>query len=178
MANGLGEYFGSQAQAGAHPIDPNPTRGSVTRRPASPPATGGMGEYFSQSGVGATSTGGMGEYFAQNGMGAVNLGPVRRPGTLRRMASRVSPLAGSLGDASDVLDQAKSGMVTGVAAATTLTALLFATGLRFGAGWIVGKALAPSKAEERTYSWAGAVGTVLFGPLALGAEALYAQNRK
>lgn len=168
MANGLGEYFGPQAQqqaaqAGAPQLDPRPTRNSVLAPPAGLPQTSGMGEYFSQ-----------------NGMGAWNLGPVahRRPGAFRKIATKVSPLAGALGDVSDVLTDAKSGMVTGLAAATTVTTTLLGMGLRFGAGWIVGKALAPNRSDEKAYMWGGAIASTVFGSIGLGVTALVAQNTK
>jgi hypothetical protein len=148
----------------------------VLQRPESIPPTSGTGEYFAQNGMGMAS--GTGEYFAQNGMGAYNLGPVgpRQRGTFRKVASRVSPFAGALGEATDVISETKAGVLTGVAAATTLTTILLGMGLRFGAGWIVGKALAPSRAEERTYTWGGAIASVLLGSVGLGATALVAQN--
>jgi len=177
MTNGLGEYFGPQMQqaaAGSPALDPYPTRTSVRQRPEALPPTNGTGEYFAQNGMGAFGPGVMG------GMGAYNMGPVgpRPRGAFRKVASKVSPLAGALGDASDVISDAKAGVVTGVAAATTLTALLLGMGLRFGAGWIVGKALAPSRAEERAYTWGGAIASVVFGSVGLGVEALVAQNMK
>jgi len=171
MANGLGEYFGPQAAAaGAPSLAPHPSL--VRERPESIHAASGTGEYFAQNGIG--------EYFAQNGMGAYNLGPVgpRRPGAFRKITSKVSPFAGALGEAADVITETKAGVLTGVAAATTLTTILLGMGLRFGAGWIVGKALAPSRGDERTYSWGGAIASVLIGSVGLGVTALVAQNAK
>lgn len=184
MANGLGEYFGQlDAAAPAPPLPPaSPqaqfapppaTRASVQETPPGMPHLRGTGEYFAQNG--------MGEYFGQNGMGAVNLGPaapLRRPGGFRRAASRVSPLAGALGDASDVVSDAKAGAITGVAAATTVTVILLGMGLRFGSGWIVGKALAPSDGEEKAYAWGGALASTFLGAVGLGATALIAANAR
>jgi hypothetical protein len=162
--NGLGEYFGNQA-AGAAPALAAP---SPTQRPSAPGRA--QGEYFAQP----VSTG-TGEYFAQNGFGAMQ---VRRPGAVKRLARQVSPFAGALGDATDILDQSKAGMVTGVAAATTLTAIVAMVAIRFGSGWLVGKALAPSAADEKKYAWAGGLGSVFFGTLGLGVEAIVANNAR
>lgn len=176
MANGLGEYFGPHAHpgiqaaaAGAPSFESPPSPTSVLQRPEGMRAASGTGEYFAQSGIGA---------FGMNGMGAYNMGPVgpRQRGTFRKVASRVSPFAGALGEATDVISETKAGVLTGVAAATTLTTILLGMGLRFGAGWLVGKALAPGRADERTYSWGGAIASVLLGSVGLGATALVAQN--
>lgn len=183
MGNGLGEYFGEGAAMGAlpqHPganpvppsFDPPVTRTSVTMPPSHMPQLSGTGEYFAQNGMGI---------FGPAGMGAFNLGPVpapRQPGAFRKVASRVSPFAGALGDMGDVITDAKSGFVSGAAAATTLTGIILGMGLRFGAGWIVGKALAPSAKDEKAYTWGGAIVSVLFGSVGLGIEALVAQNAR
>lgn len=188
MANGLGEYFGQPdslapampspppappARAPAQFAPPPVSRTSVLETPPGMQPPRATGEYFAQNG--------MGEYFGQNGMGAVNLGPVgpmRRPGGFRRVAARVSPFAGALGDASDAVSDAKAGAITGVAAATTVTAILIGMGLRFGSGWIVGKALAPSNDRETTYAWGGALASTFLGSIGLGATALIAANAR
>lgn len=184
MPTGLGEYFSDVAPqqapglhpgatAGAPALEPPVTRTSVLMPPAGLPQIQGTGEYFAQNGLG--------EYFAQNGMGAFNGGPVppaRKPGAFRKVASRVSPFAGALGDMGDVISDTKSGFISGAAAATTLTGIILGMGLRFGAGWIVGKALAPSAKDEKAYTWGGAIGSVLFGSVGLGIEALVAQNAR
>lgn len=181
MANGLGEYFGqpdmlappgpAPAAGAPAPFPPPPvSRTSVLE---TPPPRRGAGEYFAQSG--------MGEYFGQNGMGAVNLGPAptrRRQGGFRRAAAGVSPFAGALGDAADAVSDAKAGAITGVAAASTVTAILIGMGLRFGSGWIVGKALAPSDDRVQTYAWGGALASTFFGSIGLGATALIAANAR
>jgi hypothetical protein len=183
MANGLGEYFSDQsilANVGVPASQPSPQAG-FGAGPGAPP--------FAQPPVTRTSVletpPGMGEtgmgIFAPNGMGAFNLGPVhprRPPGAFRRAASRVSPFAGALGDAGDAINDAKSGAITGVAAAATVTAILVGMGLRFGAGWVVGKALAPSDAEESKYAWGGALASTFFGSIGLGVEALVAANAR
>lgn len=186
MANGLGEYFGQGAlgapQAPSLPAPavphafepPAATRTSVLAPPPSlPQLRGATGEYFAQNG--------MGEYFSQNGLGAMNLGPVpgaRKPGTFRRAAAGVSPFAGALGEMGDAISDARAGAITGLAAGTTVTVLLIGLGLRFGAGWIVGKALAPSGADENKYAWGGALASTVFGSVGLGVEALIAANAR
>lgn len=170
MPNGLGEYFGPQAQqqaAAGVPATP-PSRTSVLATPESMPSTSGVGEYFAQDGTGLM------------GMGAFNLGAARnrRPGAFRRATSKVSPLANALGDATDLLSDARSGVTSGLSTATALTSSLIHLGLIFGAGWLVGKALAPSKAEEKTYAIGGGIASVLGGSLGLGATALVAQWKK
>lgn len=185
MANGLGEYFGEQSAFSAAQPRPSPapvagpqfapapvSPASVLQTPPSMRQVSGTGEYFAQNGMGM---------FQQNGMGAFNLGPVRprgAPGAFRRAAGRVSPFVSGLGDATDAISDARAGAITGVAAATTVTALLFWTGLRFGAGWMVGKALAPSDESESKYAWGGALAATFFGAVGLGAEALIAANAR
>lgn len=181
MNNGLGEYFSDQAALPAAPQHPAmsgptafespvpPTRNTPLVPSARLPQISGMGDT------------GMGIFGPTTGMGAFNMGPVpppRQPGAFRRVASRVSPFAGALGDMGDVISDAKSGFVSGAAAATTLTGIILGMGLRFGAGWIVGKALAPSAKDEKAYTWGGAIGSVLFGSIGLGIEALVAQNAR
>ena len=176
MGNGLGEYFGSAAMQ-APPQSPAGV-GAPTAFESPIPPTRTTPLVPSPR---LPQTSGLGEYFSQNGMGAFNLGPVptpRQPGAFRKVASRVSPFAGALGDVSDVISDTRSGMITGVAAATTLTGILFAMGLRFGAGWLVGKAVAPSAKDEKLYTWGGAIASMLFGSIGLGVEALVAQNAR
>jgi len=170
MGNGLGEYFGDAATGAAPTFEPPATRTSVHTPPAHLPQISGTGDYSGQNGMGI---------FGPAGMGAVNLGPVpprRAPGAFRKVASRVSPFAGALGDMGDVISDTKSGFISGAAAATTLTGIILGMGLRFGAGWIVGKALAPSAKDEKAYTWGGAIASVVFGSIGLGIEALVAQN--
>ena len=181
MGNGLGEYFGDAAMqsqpgsVGAAAASPFERPGPVTQATPLIPSghthpTSGTGEYFAQNGMGI---------FGPAGMGAFNAGPVpRRPGAFRKVASRVSPFAGALGDMGDVISDTKSGFISGAAAATTLTGIVLGMGLRFGAGWVVGKALAPTAKDEKAYTWGGAIASVLFGSIGLGIEALVAQNAR
>jgi hypothetical protein len=182
MSQGLGEYFSQAPALDTHAGAPAPTAGppafeSPVSRASVLQTPPGMEQLRGESGFGQNGMG----YFAQNGMGAFNLGPVpppQRHGAFRRAASRVSPFAGALGDASDAVSDAKSGAITGVAAATTVTVILVGMGLRFGAGWVVGKALAPSDADEGTYAWGGALASTFFGSIGLGVTALVANNAR
>jgi formiminotetrahydrofolate cyclodeaminase len=56
--------------------------------------------------------------------------------------------------------------------------LLIGMGVRFGAGWLVGKALAPSAADENKYAWGGGLASAFFGAVGLGVEALVAANAR
>lgn len=182
MNNGLGEYFSDQAAVmpspQQHPAMSGPTAfesplPTTRTTPLSPPS-----RLPQISGMGET---GMGIFGPTTGMGAFNMGPVpapRRAGAFRKVASRVSPFAGALGDMGDVISDTKSGFISGAAAATTLTGIILGMGLRFGAGWIVGKALAPTAKDEKAYTWGGAIGSLLFGSIGLGVEALVAQNAR
>ena len=78
----------------------------------------------------------------------------------------------------DLGDEAKSGLTSGAAAATSLTASLIGLGLRFGSGWLVGGMLAPNRGDQRKYEWGGAIGAVLLGVYGLGIEAVVAQQIK
>lgn len=163
MSMGLGEYF-SEGMGSVRAPDPDPT--PLPRGPAAPPPA-------------PAPQSGMGEYFAQNGLSAVNYGPIgggRKP--VRTLARKLSPAIGALGDAGDVISDTKAGVVTGAAAAVTLTTILVGLGLRFGAGWIVGKKLSPNAASERKYAWGGAIGSVFLGTLGLGIEALVADHAR
>jgi Na+-driven multidrug efflux pump len=184
MANGLGEYFSQtamlEAPPGAQPgaPAPAPTAGALPQFAPPPSRTSVLATPPSMEQISGTGMG----YFGPTGMGAYNAGPVpgapRRPGGFRRAVSRVSPFAGALGDASDAVSDAKAGAITGVAAATTVTVILIGMGLRFGSGWIVGKALAPSGEDEGTYAWGGALASTFFGAVGLGVTALVAGNAR
>lgn len=89
-----------------------------------------------------------------------------------RAVEHISPVAGALGDAADVAAQKSSGEIGAGAAAAAAAGILVGLGLRFAAGYFVGKALAPSEDAESRYAWGGAVAGTFLGVYGLAGEAV------
>lgn len=143
-----------------------------------------MGEYVTEQnapgmhGYGAPPDPSMG------GMGSLVQYPVgayggRRPrGSAMKVAAAISPLMGALGDAADAVAQKQEANTAGessVGAGIALAAIFAGLVLRGGAGYLVGRQLAP-RGEETAYAWGGVAASILFGSLGLGVEALIASN--
>lgn len=170
MNGGLGEYFGGQGAVA--PLAPSagsalPALPAEGQWPAPPPpapiqrSAGGTGRYFGP--------------MAAGGLGASTWPLPRSSGAAWKVATSLSPMAGALGDTADVLRRKQVGEIGPIAATVNLGAIVIGIGLRAGAGYFVGRALAPSGRDASTYAWVGAAASVLFGSLGLGAQALYAQ---
>ena len=116
---------------------------------------------------------GVGEYF-ESGLGA----PAPKGGTAWRLASSVSPVAGALGQTADTLADQRNGVVSGVVAGATIAFLIAGLGLRLGAGYIAGKAMAPTPEQEGAFGWGGAIGSLFLGSLGIGITGLVALSRE
>ena len=152
-------------------------------------AAAGMGEYGSPdafeaaAGFGAAQGIAPFEAAAGMGMGSYHTYPVRRGSTALRTMAAFSPLAGALGQVADAVSEKKqaeqAGMISaGVATGVVVTAVLVGLVLRGGAGYIVGKAIAPSEKDETAYAWGGVLASIFLGSLGLGIEALVAGSRR
>jgi len=165
--DGLGEYFGQgggDLSAVALP--------QHTGLPSAPPVPLPMPVQRGEP------TGGLGGYFGRGGAPAHAWTPQRRSGSAWKMAASLSPVAGALGDTADVLSRKRLGEVGPVMATVNMTAILVGLVLRGGAGYLVGTALAPSAKDERAYAWTGAAASLFLGSLGLGAQALYARQKR
>jgi len=156
---------------------------------ARPAAVRGMGEYVTEQnapgvqGVGNApdpSMGGYGSlvsYPVNSFSGATGRAP---RGNMMKIAAAVSPFAGALGDAADAMAQKQEATQSGDTAAklgagVALGLIGLALVLRGGAGYVVGRAVAP-RGEETAYAWAGVFASIFFGSLGLGVEALIANS--
>ena len=119
---------------------------------------------------------GMGEYFESNVSGLGATAP--RGGTAWRLASSVSPVAGALGQTADTLADQRNGVVSGLVAGATIAFIVAGLGLRLGAGYVAGKAMAPSPEKEGAFGWGGAIGSLFLGPPGIGITGLVALSQE
>jgi Na+-driven multidrug efflux pump len=68
--------------------------------------------------------------------------------------------------------------MTAAKAAALVTLIMLGIGVRFGAGYLVGKAMAPDEESEQKFAWGGALASVFFGTLGLGVEGIVALNAR
>lgn len=105
----------------------------------------------------------------------VTMEAVRLPSRAWGTARRVSPALDAIGQTADALTTARA---TGVSAGLAIVGITIGLLIRGGAGFVVGKALAPSREAETTWSWAGAGLGLFFGTLGMGGQALYSLSKR
>lgn len=164
-------------------------------------------QYAAQAGVGdgpngayvppgttspATAYAGVGEYFTEalsGGLGIVAEDP--KATTAWKLAATVSPAVGALGDIGHILRsrRATGGAPDGLGQLTegerkTAAWVAFGIGLvlvrvaiRGGAGYVVGRAMAPNVADIPKYAWGGVLASVFLGTVGLGVEGAIALTR-
>jgi hypothetical protein len=151
---------------GEYTMEPNAPGGSAS------PYAGGMGNAPDPS---------MGGYGSLVSYPVNSFGATRGPrGNVMKVAAAISPFAGALGDAADAVAQKRDAKAMGdvggtVGAGFTLAVIGLGLVLRGGAGYVVGRALAP-RGEEAAYAWGGVLASIFFGSLGLGVEALIANS--
>jgi len=134
----------------------------------------GLGEYFDEP------MSGMGEYFNEpmSGLGAIARTPQRRPGVLSSLG-KYSPALSALGALSaDATPPTTNVPATGHNYPVGLGMALLGAAISAGAGYFVGKAVAPSRDKQMKYALWGVAAGLFLGPLGLGIEAAVALHHR